>query len=581
MTAHTDGTRPRFSLEGRSVAVQGTLDRTPLPHLLVHGLTRGLTGSLVLGAGDGAALLVFANGAVVRVDVEDDASRLGQLLLAKKAIDDAGLEAGLARARETGTRLGEALLAEARIDATTLLAAREAQAERRVAQLAALPTDTAYAFVDGVDLVTEAAPDDAHAPDPLPLLAIAARATPDKARLESALAKIGDRALTLHAKATPDRFRFDPEESRVVEAIRGAPRPLAELHDGTVGSRDVVTAAAFVLIASHHVDVGSAPLGVPWPPPGRTSRPSRTSDEAADVERVLKASAAAEKSERFMLEGDVSSALPLAEEAVRLDPLNPEHLALCGYARGLAKPNEVGLRAGIQMLDDALAKSPRMDHALRYRGLLRRKLGDEREAIADFKAALEINPSNVDAARELRVQAGPEKPKPAAAQPTIETAPANLTGGPKRRRSPVLTALIVLLVGVGLWFGVPFVIAHLSRPPEAERAVRSHLVRNALDHALGPLHQGAFAHEEALDAMGPSAVDAAVKLLADTTTGADEEVKTNETYQAMANAWLLHYATKVAKADPPALATDLGSGAPAAKWRDAQAAWSDWASKHK
>lgn len=573
--------RPRFSLEGRTVDVQGTLDRSPLPHLLVHGLTRSLTGSLVIGEGASASLLVFAAGAVVRVDVDDEQTRLGQLLLARKSIDDEALAAGLARASETRTRLGEALLAAARIDGAALLAAREAQAERRLASLAALPPSTPYAFVSGVDLVTGEAPDDAHAPDPLPSIAITARATRERERLTSALGKLGDRALALHAKATPERFRFDPDEAKVVEAIRAAPRPLGELREAAPAPDDTITGVVFALLATHHVDVGSAPLGVPWPPPARSSRVSRTSDEAADVERVFKASAAAERAEKFLLEGDVSSALPMAEEAVRLDPMNPEHLAICGYAQGLAKPNEAGLRAGVAMLDDALAKNPRMDHALRYRGLLRRKLGDEREAVADFKAALEINPSNVDAARELRVQGTPEKARAAAPSPTIDTAPANLTGGAGRRAPRAVVALILLVLGVGLFFGVPFVLDLVRRPPETERAVRSHLVRNAVERALGPAHQGAYQHEDALDAMGPSAVDLAVKLLADRSNGQDEGIRTAESYQFLANGWLVHYATKVAKADPPAVALDVPVDAPPARWSEIQTAWSDWAAKRK
>jgi tetratricopeptide (TPR) repeat protein len=534
--------RPRLSLDGLSPDVEGTLARTPLPHLLVHALTRGLDGSLVIGTGEAAAVVVFADGAPVRVDLDDEAHNLGQI------------------------------------------GARDAVAATRVAALARVAGATPYAFYAGKNVLSRAELDHALAPDPLPVLATATRSLADRSRLEETLAKLGDTPLALHAAGAPERFGFEGDEKAALEAIRASPRSLARLLGDGAAPKEALENVVFALVTTRHVDLGQPPLGTPWPPPratraSREGRASLSADQSAEVKRVLDASANAEKAGKFLHEGDVSSALPLAEEAVRLDPGSAEYLALCGYARGLAKPNDDGLRAGIAALDDAIARDPRMDRALVYRGILRRKLGLEREALADFRQAAEINPSNIDAARELRAP-----PSAATAEPrTPVRAPVEgAAAGPKRRRvPPAVAALLALLAILGLVSGIAFASSLLGRPPAAERAVRSHLVQNAVDHALGPAHTGPYAHEDALDALGPSGAEIATRVLLDGKPARDDDARTAEPFRVLANDYLLHYAQSVAKAAPPAMAAEITEAAPDAKWEELRKAWSEWFSKQK
>jgi tetratricopeptide (TPR) repeat protein len=536
--------RSRFSLDGLTPDVKGTLARTPLPHLLVHALGRGLTGSMVIGADATAAVIVFAGGAPVRVDLDDEAHRLGAA------------------------------------------AARDAVAATRVAAIARAPAETEYAFYAGKDLLTRGEPDGSFASDPLPVIATATRALTDRARIEETLAKLGDKPLTLHGAAAPERFGFEGAEKAVLDALRATPRSLGALRDALLdakaASKEAVENVVFALVTARHVELGQPPLGTPWPPP-RAQRPPRgaaTADESAEVKRVLTASANAEKAEKFLHEGDYSSALPLAEEAVRLDPRSREHLVLCGYLRGLAKPTDEGLRAGIAALDEALAADPRLDQALLYRGLLRRKLGQEREALADFRQATEINPSNIAAARELRAPPGTTTTADARA-PVAAPDVVAASGTKQRMVPPAVAALLALIAVLGLVSGIAYASALLRRPPAAEREVRSHLVRNAVDHALGTLHTGAYAHEEALDAMGPSGAEIATRLLRETKPANDGDARTAESFRVLANEYLVHYAQSVAKADPPAPALEIAEASANEKWEQLQKAWSDWLAKHK
>jgi tetratricopeptide (TPR) repeat protein len=57
----------------------------------------------------------------------------------------------------------------------------------------------------------------------------------------------------------------------------------------------------------------------------------------------------------------------------------------------------------IRTLDGVIAKEPRYEKALFYRGSLLKRSGRNDKAIRDFRLAAEINPKNIDAVREVRL----------------------------------------------------------------------------------------------------------------------------------------------------------------------------------
>src|SRR5262249_46587179 len=91
------------------------------------------------------------------------------------------------------------------------------------------------------------------------------------------------------------------------------------------------------------------------------------------------------------------------------DPDQPEYLTLLVWVQAQRKgdPPE-GAAAGyfeelIRTLDRILAREPRYERALFYRGMLLKRSGRPEFAIKDFRLAAEINPKNLDAQREVRV----------------------------------------------------------------------------------------------------------------------------------------------------------------------------------
>ena len=55
------------------------------------------------------------------------------------------------------------------------------------------------------------------------------------------------------------------------------------------------------------------------------------------------------------------------------------------------------------MLDQALRLNSKCERAYFYRGMLYKRMGNEKGAYKDFKEAIELNPRNIDATREVRL----------------------------------------------------------------------------------------------------------------------------------------------------------------------------------
>lgn len=297
--------------------------------------------------------------------------------------------------------------------------------------------------------------------------------------------------------------------------------------------------------------------------------------ELDETSRVLEAAELARKAEGLFASGDLGGALACITEAKRLDAGSAEHLALHGYLLGIGGAGAGALREGLSELDAALARDGDHVRTLYYRGVLRRRLGNEAEALADFTRAAQLDPGDIDVQRELR--AGPPSRGKAveargkALEKTATKAPVTrpvVSSAPWFALSKPVLALLAAASLVGLGVGGRYALQLMKRPPAAERSVRLHLVRNAADHALGPAHQGAYEHQDALDAMGAAGAKVVTSLLRDGDRAADDEVRTSWTYQQLANEYLVHYAGVLAKKPPPE--------SEGQDWVAMQAAWSAW-----
>jgi tetratricopeptide (TPR) repeat protein len=123
------------------------------------------------------------------------------------------------------------------------------------------------------------------------------------------------------------------------------------------------------------------------------------------VARVVDASTAFQKAEVCFKRNDLAQAEVFCLRALELDDSQPDYHALLAWLLALKPENQGGdaTLASIRILDKAVKMSDRCEKGYFYRGMLYKRLGKIDMATRDFKQASELNPRNIDAAREVRL----------------------------------------------------------------------------------------------------------------------------------------------------------------------------------
>ncbi|AUX20394.1 hypothetical protein SOCEGT47_008630 [Sorangium cellulosum] len=144
--------------------------------------------------------------------------------------------------------------------------------------------------------------------------------------------------------------------------------------------------------------------------------PKEGAAPAEDEERIARAVDAAlefQKAEILLKKNDLAGAEIRARRALSADPEQPEYMTLLVWIQALRRgeppPPADGATSAhyddlIQELDTVLRKEPHYERALFYRGMLLKRSGRIDRAIRDFRLAAELNPKNLDAIREVRLQ---------------------------------------------------------------------------------------------------------------------------------------------------------------------------------
>jgi curved DNA-binding protein CbpA len=146
------------------------------------------------------------------------------------------------------------------------------------------------------------------------------------------------------------------------------------------------------------------------------------------VNAMLEASTLAQKADIHGKRREFDEAEKLAREALALHREDPSVLtALAGVL--LERGNAELVDEAIALLLEAVALSEKNDraHTLLAQGYKRK--GDAGKAAAHFKLALEANPKNIDAAREVRLAEMRSRSEPKKAEPTKATPEKPTAGG--------------------------------------------------------------------------------------------------------------------------------------------------------
>jgi tetratricopeptide (TPR) repeat protein len=123
------------------------------------------------------------------------------------------------------------------------------------------------------------------------------------------------------------------------------------------------------------------------------------------VAKVVEAATDFQKAEVCFRRNDLAQAEALCRKAVKADETQPDYLAMLAWLISVKPEHQTPEKAAecIQMLDRAIKTSDRCEKAYFYRGMLAKRVGRFEAAMRDFRRTVELNPNNIDAAREVRL----------------------------------------------------------------------------------------------------------------------------------------------------------------------------------
>jgi curved DNA-binding protein CbpA len=126
--------------------------------------------------------------------------------------------------------------------------------------------------------------------------------------------------------------------------------------------------------------------------------------EQQQVELVLRSAEAFQKAEILLKKRDLEAAEQLARAAHEGDPDQPEYAALYAWIRSRrAGASEADVQSSLAMLKKAIAKQKDNVKIHYYLACVLKAAGQGPQSIKEFRYVAEHDPSNVDAARELRL----------------------------------------------------------------------------------------------------------------------------------------------------------------------------------
>lgn len=128
-------------------------------------------------------------------------------------------------------------------------------------------------------------------------------------------------------------------------------------------------------------------------------------EEQQKVQEVLEASNNYQKALILLKRSDPALGEELARKALAADPTQADYLALVTWldSQKPANQNRDKTLLLITKLDDALKLNANCERAYYFRGMLHKRTDNLKQAMKDLKRAVELNPHNLDAAREIRL----------------------------------------------------------------------------------------------------------------------------------------------------------------------------------
>ncbi len=416
-------------------AARSTLGATPLLHVLISLLTRKASGSLVVDSTEGQrVVLVLLGGTPQKLSATEPIGRLSELLVNLGCIDASTAQETFAAAQDLKALHGQVLLSKKLVDDDTLEIALRTQVALKLSWAAALSSQSTVDFYENVDFL-DSLPHGPRFNSPMEVVWALARNHVDLKSVAAVLRQLVSRPLRLHPLSQPEWFGFDSSEWAVVEHLMvGAPDMQSLIQQVNVPVR-IIQIMLYVLTITRQLDLGQRkpPIGY-WSnhsgerpsvkipssmsvPEGKPNEPNRRQSsvqfkpvtvpplphEKQRAERALQALHSLKRAEFFLDHQRLDDAETEAKLALDSDPSQPECRALYAWIQVCKLGVSADLPKMLAVLSDALEKNP-VNETIRFRrAQLLSRLGQSEEAQREYQLIVELNPSHVDAMREIRL----------------------------------------------------------------------------------------------------------------------------------------------------------------------------------
>jgi curved DNA-binding protein CbpA len=251
---------------------QGTLAKTPLPHLLVYCHERQLSGTIQLSGpnGEGASILVI-DGQPTKARTSEPVAYLGRVLLELGMITDSQLDGSLHKLAEEKRLHGQILIEGGLINEEQLELGLRAQLVRKMQHIVRMPPETTFSYYDGFDGLHAYGGDGHIGIDPFPIIWAAIREEPPWEHVHLALTKLAAAGLCIGPEAETARFAFEKGERATIDLLRARALRMHELMAaGTLQPRLVQLLVYCLLITKQLELVSESKLPPPVMPPAPT-----------------------------------------------------------------------------------------------------------------------------------------------------------------------------------------------------------------------------------------------------------------------------------------------------------------------
>ena len=119
---------------------------------------------------------------------------------------------------------------------------------------------------------------------------------------------------------------------------------------------------------------------------------------------MLEAESAFRRGEQLLAAGKLPGAHAAFRRGGGLQPEEGEFLALLGWTTHAQAPGDAdATQRALELLTEAVDRSPTLDRAHLYKGHVHKALGDNAQAQGEYEKAVECNPACTEALRELSI----------------------------------------------------------------------------------------------------------------------------------------------------------------------------------